>query len=49
MQGLPGRMKSSGMASVFLKSDEDVQKACQQVDGRKVFGRPAIVRKDKVR
>jgi RNA recognition motif-containing protein len=40
-------MKNSGLATVVVATSTDVALACRELDGKLLYNRPMIVRKDK--
>jgi hypothetical protein len=46
-KGSFNRCRNSGLACITLTKSSDVQHCCEVMDGKQVYGRPMIVRKDK--
>ncbi|GFR52691.1 hypothetical protein Agub_g15317 [Astrephomene gubernaculifera] len=46
-KGAGSRTKACGLAAVTLKEGTDPDVCCKKMDGKSLFGRPMIVRKDK--
>eukprot|EP00879_Flechtneria_rotunda_P004958 GHRR01005233.1.p1 GENE.GHRR01005233.1~~GHRR01005233.1.p1 ORF type:complete len:126 (+),score=37.94 GHRR01005233.1:1998-2375(+) len=46
-KGSSNRTHNSGLASVILTAQQDVDKSCKQLDGKPLYGRPVLVRRDK--
>ncbi|KAI8462744.1 MAG: hypothetical protein J3K34DRAFT_446943 [Monoraphidium minutum] len=47
LKGAPTRQQHSGLAVVHLATEADTARSCAAVDGKRLLGRPMVVRKDR--